>query len=113
MLLAAYWGSQYSTEVNLRNLFQALTVLDGYVQILLRNGAELETGDDYGLTALHLASSRGHVTVASILFEAGASITSLTEDDETPFDLICTNAELEAPCNDQTIKDLKILLSVE
>ena len=48
------------------------------VKELLRNGANVNAKHDYGQTALHLSTERGHTKVVGLLLEYGADIHAKT-----------------------------------
>ena len=53
------------------------------VRGLLGRGASIEWRDETGLTALHMAATRGHVRVARLLLQAGADV-----DAECSFEIV-------------------------
>ena len=60
---------------------------EGYLDImrfLLDHGANGDSRDDHGNTALHFAASKGHLEVARMLLERGANIDSQNDEGLTP-----------------------------
>lgn len=78
------------------------------LEILIRNGADLNLPGEHEFTALHLAILRGHVEVVRFLIEAGADFTVCNDDGRTPLDFAKTCTYIE-PREDQ----LKILALLE
>lgn len=58
----------------------------GCMAVLVRHGANLQTTDEYGQTALHYAAAEGNVTVMEFLANAGASFVARDCEDKTPVD---------------------------
>jgi Ankyrin repeats (3 copies) len=54
------------------------------VELLLRNGAELEAEDEFGKTALHVAARNGYEAVVDLLLQAEANIEAEEYCWETP-----------------------------
>ena len=48
------------------------------------NGGEIDNGDEWGCTALHAASNKGHDDVVKVLLAGGAKIDMEDNDGETP-----------------------------
>jgi ankyrin repeat protein len=59
--------------------------------ILNEKEMDVDVADENGLTALHLASSRGHLQVAKLLLENGAKINQKGMFDKTALHLAATN----------------------
>ncbi|QJT94912.1 ankyrin repeat domain-containing protein [Wolbachia endosymbiont of Diaphorina citri] len=57
------------------------------VKDLIAQGADLETKDNNGNTALHNACSNGHLKVVEYLIEKGASLKAKNKEGKTPLDL--------------------------
>lgn len=57
----------------------------------------LEVADDKNRTALHIAASRGHLSVLKLLISYGANIHALTSTNNTVLHMACAspNAKLE------------------
>ncbi|MFC1836455.1 ankyrin repeat domain-containing protein [Thermodesulfobacteriota bacterium] len=53
-------------------------------ELLVKNGAAIESRDYHGRTALHLAAGRGHIDVAKLLLDRGAAIEARDNRGETP-----------------------------
>lgn len=63
------------------------------VQILLRKGAEINTSNSSGLTALHLAfSSDGNYGIFKLLVDLGADVHSVDDEGHTHFLCLCNFA---------------------
>ena len=60
-------------------------------QCLVDNGADIDTRNDLGRTALHCAAIRGHVNICQYLLSAGADVHIKTNDEETALDLALRN----------------------
>ncbi|KAI4257361.1 MAG: hypothetical protein L6R42_005724 [Xanthoria sp. 1 TBL-2021] len=56
-------------------------------EILLDHGADLDSTNQRGRTALHIASMEGHLDLVNLLLARGISIDARDSDDETP--LLC------------------------
>ena len=56
------------------------------VELLLKNGANVNAKGDLGLTPLHLASAKGKVDIVKILLSYGARKNLVNDFDETPLD---------------------------
>lgn len=57
------------------------------VEILLRNGANVDQKDSHGRAALHLAVGRGDADTTRVLLEAGANPNVQDQDGVTPLNL--------------------------
>lgn len=58
----------------------------GKIEELVENGADINSSDYYGETALMRASFFGHLDIVQFLVENGADIDATDEDDDTAFD---------------------------
>jgi ankyrin repeat protein len=62
-----------------------LVLLEAVVELLLENGAELETKDEvYGQTPLSCAARYGHEAVVELLLENSAELETKDENGQTP-----------------------------
>ncbi|KAK6064532.1 hypothetical protein SCUP515_11720 [Seiridium cupressi] len=59
-------------------------VIGDMVELLLRQGANIESKDDYGKTSLSLAALEGHSDVGKLLLDKGANIESWDNYSRTP-----------------------------
>jgi len=57
------------------------------LNVLLQNGADVNTKNNRGLSALHYAARLGVPSVNKLLLEAGANPTAKTNDGKTPADM--------------------------
>ena len=65
------------------------------MESLLRRGADIEAGDDYERTPLHLACDYGHREVALLLLERGADIEAGDSIGRTPLHWACRDDHIE------------------
>jgi ankyrin repeat protein len=79
-------------KVNTKDKFLGMTALmwasgsvKGHqvVQLLLARGAEVNAGDDYGLTALMRASRKGHREIVQALLAKGADVNAKDKEGRT------------------------------
>lgn len=49
------------------------------------NNAKVNTAGEDGWTALHYASSKGHLSIAKLLIDRGADIHATNKDNLTPY----------------------------
>lgn len=86
-----------STKTNNEKLLQE--IIGGNeeaVRDILRKGVDINSKDnDYGETALHLASRYGHVGIVDILLESKADIQIRDRDEWTPLISACTSRSAE------------------
>ena len=74
------------------NLHKAVKLNDlTLVEILLKNGADVNDTDGHGQTALHVASTEGFLELAKILLDAGADINAIDHDKRSSLDLVVNN----------------------
>jgi len=76
---------EHSGEENLQGAVVGGDV--GKVRKFLEEGAEVDSVDKYGFTALHLAADRGHKEIVQILLEKGANVGVKDPDGETAISL--------------------------
>jgi len=65
------------------------------VQELLTAGAEVNTVDEDGLAALHLAADNGHTAIVESLLKAGGKVNAADEDGQTPLHLAVLNGHTD------------------
>ena len=65
------------------------------VEVLLRRGAEIDSGDNDGRSALVHASRRGHIDVARLLLKHGAHLDRQDNEGCTPLMVACCNGHKE------------------
>jgi len=75
----------------------------------LNEDANVDALDSLLETPLHEASEYGHLNVARILVNAGASKTIVDSNGNTPHDVACTHED--ADCSDAVKNSLQDLLS--
>ncbi|KAK4783771.1 hypothetical protein SAY86_018139 [Trapa natans] len=63
-------------------------------------GVGLDSKDEYGRTALHMAAANGHVGIVSFLISKGVDINAINEEKNTPLHWACLNGHV------QVVKDL-------
>ncbi|CAG2064947.1 unnamed protein product, partial [Timema podura] len=61
------------------------------VEFLVKNGADLNRGDNDGWTALHATSNCGFVSIARYLIENGANVAAVNSDAELPIDVAASD----------------------
>ena len=61
------------------------------LRLLVGRGGNPEKSDNYGNTALHLASARGHMNCVTFLVNFGVNIYVLDIDQHTPKELASMN----------------------
>ncbi|RIA87185.1 ankyrin repeat-containing domain protein [Glomus cerebriforme] len=64
-------------------------------KILDSGNIDINAKDDQGLTLLHWASDRGHLTVIELLIDRGADVNILSEEKETPLHFSCISEHLD------------------
>jgi hypothetical protein len=55
-----------------------------FIKFLLKNGAEVDSVDKYGSSALHHAAVRGNIEIVKILIDHGANVNLRNKRDRTP-----------------------------
>ena len=65
------------------------------VEVLLRRGAEIDSGDNDGRSALELASGRGHIDIVRLLLKHGAHLDWQDNEGCTPLMVACCNGHKE------------------
>ncbi len=63
---------------------------------LLEAGVSIDTGNDFGWTALHTAASQGHLPMLALLLEAGADPNAACQDGWTPVCEAAKRQQVEA-----------------
>jgi hypothetical protein len=66
------------------------------LEILLKDGEDIEQKDDYGWTALNWAAGHGNTEVIKKLLLAGANITNTGTDNRNPYQIALAAAQVEA-----------------
>ena len=64
-------------------------------QLLLDNGADIETPDHQGRTALYAASQEGHIKTVNLLLQLGADLEPITANETTPLSISAKNGHLQ------------------
>ena len=85
------WGGFFGTPLHAASRRNHLKI----VQLLLKNGAEVNAPNRSGWTPLHFASQRGHLEVGRLLFEHGADVNAKKDDLSTPLHLASANGHFE------------------
>lgn len=80
-------GEQLLTAISLGKLLEA--------KYLLTLGANTDTRNKYGSTALHTCSARGYVVLFPFLMDAGADVNEKSVDDFTPLHYAITHHRVE------------------
>jgi ankyrin repeat protein len=63
---------------------------------LLKAGANVNTKDNHGFTALHIASGRGDLATIELLINKGANVSAQNDGGDTPLHDACMNGKIEA-----------------
>lgn len=85
-----------------RDLIEAVVAEDeARVGKLLKKNADSNAVDDRGVTALHIACSRGFYSIAQLLIESGANVSAVSPVGYTP---------LMAAANNQRLPAIRLLL---
>jgi ankyrin repeat protein len=63
---------------------------------LLKSGANVNTKDNHGFTALHIASGRGDLATIELLINKGANVSAQNDGGDTPLHDACMNGKIEA-----------------
>lgn len=66
------------------------------VQAALAKGVPVDSQDEQGRTALHMAAANGHVEILKILLSAGANVEAPNSQENTPLHYACLNGQTEA-----------------
>ena len=65
------------------------------IQLLVNHGANVNASGDIGLTALHLASARGHEQIVAYLLSEGADRELANDFEEKPIDWAIASGNVE------------------
>ncbi|BAT88718.1 hypothetical protein VIGAN_05230100 [Vigna angularis var. angularis] len=65
------------------------------VKSLEANGVPLDSKDDQGRTALHMAAANGHVDIVEYLIIKGVDLNAPNEEKNTPLHWACLNGHVE------------------
>ncbi|XP_057732279.1 uncharacterized protein LOC130947594 isoform X3 [Arachis stenosperma] len=65
------------------------------VVILASNGVPLDSKDEQGRTALHMAAANGHIEIVEYLIGQGVDLNVANEEKNTPLHWACLNGHVE------------------
>ena len=85
-----------SNEMSLRPIHSAAAANPDAVEPLLEHGADPNTQQVGGWTALHAAADRGNVPLVELLLARGADPSLASDGGQTPADMAETNRRAEA-----------------
>ncbi|WJX33891.1 hypothetical protein P8452_22057 [Trifolium repens] len=86
-----------TTMENIEALLEAARYNDmDDVASLTSNGVPIDSKDDQGRTALHMAAANGHIDIVEYLISRGASLNSENVEKNTPLHWACLNGHVEA-----------------
>jgi ankyrin repeat protein len=81
------------------------------VEQLLNEGAHVDSVDEYGATALHMAVYYKHLPTILLLVDSGANVNSIDEDGDNPLHYAgygkCDPGIMQLLCMNGTSKELK------
>ena len=84
------------THSDISLIYAAANGFEGYVRLLIAEGAHHDMQDANGLTALMAASRSGHTNVVRLLLELGANVNRCTSDGMNALMMAARNNRLEA-----------------
>jgi len=65
------------------------------VELLIKNGAGVNVGDEDGISALHVAAREGQVSICEVLIKAGADVNLKDKNEQTPLHLAAAAGQTE------------------
>ena len=73
----------------------AIQGYDDAVEVLIRDGADVNAVDECNETPIHCAAENGHVDVAKVLIQNGADVNAVDENNRTPLHFAAENGHVD------------------